>query len=91
VTERLTITEGPADPESIRRMACYRRNREWLGGRGASFFEPFRGRYVAAAEGEVFVADDALEAQRLARAKYPEEEPFIIHIPREKLLRIYAC
>ena len=89
--EKLTISEAPADPESVKQMARYRRNREWLGACSASFFEPFRGRYVAAAGGEIFVSDDAWEAQRLARAKYPEDEPFITYIPQERLARIYAC
>ena len=72
-------------------MALYRRNAQWLGAHNPSFFDQFRGRYIAAASGEVFVSDDAWEAQRLALAMYPEDVPCVRYIPREKLIRIYAC
>ena len=89
--EKLTITEEPGDPKFAREMAQYRRNREWLVAHDPSFFDQFRGRYIAAAGGEVFVADDAWEAERLAKEKHPQDVPFIRHIPREKLIWIYAC
>jgi hypothetical protein len=91
MSDKLTVTEGPADPEGLRRMACYRRNHEWFGKHAESLFEQYRGRYVAVSEGEIFVADDHWEAQRLALVKHPEDVPYIELVPREKRIWIYAC
>jgi hypothetical protein len=90
VNNKLIITEGPEEPEFNRQMAQYRRNGEWLTGHGASLFQKFRGQYIAVSEGEVFVANDAWEAQQLAKKKHPDDEPFVQYIPREKYERIYA-
>ena len=89
--EKLNITVEPADPEFVQRAARYRANGEWLTEHGAMWFDQFPGKYLAASTGEVFVADDALEAQRLARQKHPEDEPFVQYVPRESRPRIYAC
>lgn len=77
MSHTLHITEGPVDPEFNRRTAQYRRNGEWLTAQDAAFLKQFSGQYIAVSEGEVFVADDAWKAQRLAREKHPDDEPFI--------------
>ena len=84
------MSEGPEDPEFNRRMTQYRRNGEWLTEHGASLFQQFPGQYLAVSEGEVFVADNAGEAQRLAKEKHPDDEPFVQYMPRERYERIYA-
>jgi hypothetical protein len=38
----------------------------------------------------VFVADDAVEARRLASENHPDDEPFVQFVPRERRERIYA-
>ena len=86
----LIITEGPENPELNQRMARYQRNAEWLTAHGAPLFSQCRGCYIAVSEGEVFVANDAWEVQRLAKQKHPDDEPFIQYIPRERYERIYA-
>lgn len=91
MSDKLVITEEPEDPELNRRMVQFRRNGEWLTEHGAFVFERYRGRHIAVSKGEVFVADDAWEAQRLAKEKHPDDEPFMQHIPRERIERIYAC
>jgi hypothetical protein len=48
----------------------------------------YRGRYVAAAGGELFVADTPEEVERLAREKHPDEMPHVRYIFREKRSRI---
>ena len=89
--DKIIITEEPANPELNRRLAQFHRNGEWLTEHGAPLFERLRGQYIAVSEGEVFVSDDAWEAQRLAKAKHPDDEPFVQYIPQEKYERIYAC
>src|SRR5207248_1598529 len=51
----------------------------------------YRGKYVGAAGGELFVADTPQEIDRLIKAKYPDEHAHVRYIPREKRDRIYAC
>lgn len=53
-------------------------------------FNRYRGRYVAAAGGELFVGDSRVEVEQSARAKYPDEAPHIRRIPAEKRAWIYA-
>ena len=89
--DRLNITVEPAEPDFIKRSLRYRANGEWLTEHGAPWFVQFPGKFIAVSEGEVFVADDALEARRLASQKHPGDEPFVQYIPRENRPRIYAC
>ncbi|MEK6321243.1 MAG: hypothetical protein AABN33_06115 [Acidobacteriota bacterium] len=70
-----------------------RRNRQWFNEhvRELEVYDRHRGRYVAAASGELFVADTPQEIDRLVNEKYPDEVPHVRYIPRKKLSRIYAC
>jgi len=89
--DKLIITEETEDPEINRRMARFRRNGEWLTEHGAPLFKRYRGRYIAVSEGEVFVADDYWEAERLAKEKHPDDAPSVQYIPQDDYERIYAC
>ncbi len=88
--DKLLITEDENDPELTGRIARFRRNGEWLTEQGGYVFESFPGKYVAVSEGEIFVANDASEAARLATEKHPDDQPFVQFIPRESRERIYA-
>jgi hypothetical protein len=90
VVDKLLITEDAIDPELTARIARFRRNGEWLTAQGGFVFESFPGKYVAVSEGEVFIANDASEAARLALEKHPDDQPFVQFIPRESRERIYA-
>ncbi|MEK6287811.1 MAG: DUF5678 domain-containing protein [Acidobacteriota bacterium] len=90
MNHKLIITEEPQDLEFNARMARFRRNGEWLTAHGAALFERFPGKYLAVTDGEVFVADEASEARRLAAEKHPDDEPFVQFVPRERRERIYA-
>ena len=90
MNDRLAITEESKDAELTSQMAKFRLNGEWLTSQGAELFEEFPGKYLAISEGEVFVADDASEARRLAKARHPDDEPFVQFVPRECRERIYA-
>lgn len=84
------ITEEAQDLTFSTLMERFRRNGEWLTEHGAPLFEKFPGQYLAVSEGEVFVADEASEARRLAMDKHPDDEPFLQYVPRESRERIYA-
>ena len=88
--QTLPITEEPQDLKINTLMEKYRHNGEWITEHGAPLFEQFPGKYLAVSEGEVFVADEASEARRLAMEKHPDDEPFVQYVPRESRERIYA-
>ena len=89
--DKVKISVEPTEPEFLQRAARYRSNGEWLTAHGEPWFAQFPGKFIAVSEGEVFVADDALEARRAATEKHPGDEPFVQYIPRDNLPRIYAC
>ncbi|PYT02916.1 MAG: hypothetical protein DMF60_19950 [Acidobacteria bacterium] len=93
MSEPLIIEEGPMPPDLALAFEKSRRNRQWFNEHVTELkvYERYRGRYVAAAKGELFVADTPEEIRRLVSEKYPEEVPHVRYIPRKKLSRIYAC
>ncbi|MGH9834670.1 MAG: DUF5678 domain-containing protein [Blastocatellia bacterium] len=90
---QVIIEEHPMPPELGRLFAQARRNLLWFNENveRLGIYKLHRGRYVAAAGGELFVADTAEEVERLAHEKYPDDMPHVRYIPREKRYRIYAC
>jgi len=73
-------------------MALYQRNAEWLSEHWMLLQdEQYKGRWVAASEGEIFVADDRWEAERHALDKHPHDVPYTQFVQSEKYFRIYAC
>jgi len=86
------IEELLYDPEFERAFAKAECNRTWFieHSKELGVFTRHRGRYVAAAGGELFVADTAEEIDRLVSDKYPGEVPHVRYIPREKCDLIYA-
>lgn len=90
MNNKLTITIEPEDPELNRQMELFQRNARWMSDHCAPYYDLYRGKHVAASEGEIFVAEGYLEAERLALEKHPDDAPYIRYIPREKYFRIYA-
>ena len=88
----MVIEELPYDPEFARLAEQGLRNLLWFSEHAEELevFKKYRGRYVAAAGGELFVADTAEEVERLVRAKHPDEMPHVRYILRHKGPRIYA-
>lgn len=93
MSKPVVIEELPHDPEFERLFAQAYRNLIWFSDHAQELgvFNKYRGRYVAAAGGELFVADTAQEVERVAREKHPDEMPHVRYITREKAHRIYAC
>ena len=85
------IEELPYDHEFERTFAKAERNRAWFREhvKELEVFKKYRGRYVAAAGGELFVADAAEQIDQLVRDKYPDEVPHVRYILRERCDRIY--
>jgi hypothetical protein len=93
MNSQFIIEEGPPDPESTRVFELAGQNRRWLSDHAMELqvFNLYRGRYIAASQGELFVGETPEEVEHLALAKHPEDVPHIRYIPREKAYRIYAC
>ena len=84
------------DPEEIRkfqeRHRRFQRNVAWLDEHAWEVFPRYRGKCIAVAGEELFVAETAEEVRALARRAHPEDDGYFVqYIPREKLPRIYAC
>lgn len=88
----VTIEELPYDAEFERLFNQAYRNLIWFSEHADELgvFKTFRGRYVASAGGELFVADSREDVDQLAHEKHPDEMPHIRYIPRKKGHRIYS-
>ena len=93
MNNQLIIEDMPMTPELERLFDQAHRNLMWFSENAQQLgvFKLHRGRYVASAGEELFVADTPEEVERQARQKHPDEMPHVRYIPREKLSRIYAC
>ncbi|MGI8899115.1 MAG: DUF5678 domain-containing protein [Pyrinomonadaceae bacterium] len=93
MNQQVTIEEHEMPPEMARIFEQGRRNLFWFSENAEKLgvYKRYRGRYVAAAGGELFVADTPEEVRHLAQEKHPDEMPHVRYIPREKRYRIYAC
>ena len=92
MNQQVTIEEHEMPPDLARMFAQARRNLLWFSENAERLgvYQNCRGRYVAAAGGELFVADTPEEVERLAHDKYPDETSHVRYIPLEKRSRIYA-
>lgn len=92
-TNSVVIAEQELTPELARLFEQAERNLQWFDEHAQELrvFQRHRGRFVAAAGGELFVADTPEEVERLARANHPDALPHVRYIPKEKRSRIYAC
>jgi len=93
MSKSVIIEEQEMTPELARLFEQARRNLDWFDEHAAELevYQRYRGRYVAAAGGELFVAETPEEVRRLAHEKHPDDLPHVRYIPREKRSRIYAC
>jgi hypothetical protein len=92
MNQQVTIEEHEMPPDLARMFAQARRNLLWFSENAENLgvYNRHRGRYVAAAGGELFVADTPEEVERFAHDKHPNEIAHVRYIPLEKRSRIYA-
>jgi hypothetical protein len=89
------IIEEVTDPDEIdhfrRQNERARRNSEWLQTHWPELVPRARGRHVAVAGQEAFIADTADEAYALATAAHPDDDGLLLKYVRvERGPRIYA-
>lgn len=87
-----TIEEAPPDAAMALKFTQAADNLRWLNEHAAELeiFMRHRGKHLAVAGGELFIADSANEALRLARERHPLNCPHLSYIPLEKVSRVYA-
>ena len=91
---RMTIKEI-TDPDAIARHRAQaertKRNSDWLQAHWPDLLPHARGRHVAVAGQEAFIADSPEEALALARAAHPEDDGLLLkYVRAERGPRIYA-
>ncbi len=85
ITDPILVAKRQAQDERARR------NSDWLASHWADLLPAVRGKYVAVAGQEAFVADTPEEAWDLAMAAHPEDDGAIEQYVRsERGPRIYA-
>ena len=73
------------------RRERFNRNSAWLQAHIKEIYSRHRGKTIAVAGEELFVADTPDEAIALAETAHPEDDGSIVrYIPNNKLARIYA-
>lgn len=92
MSKPLIIEEEEMTPEWAHAFESARRNVMWFNDHVVELevYKRYRGKYVAASGGELFVANTPEEVRRLAREKHPDELEHVRYIQREKMSRIYA-
>jgi hypothetical protein len=90
---RLIIEELPEDPQVTSAFKRATANLLWLNDHAMELevFKRYRGRFIAASEGDLFVGATREEVEGLARQKHPDDFPHVRYIPLERSYRIYAC
>jgi hypothetical protein len=92
--DRLILEEvnDPAEAARCRaQLARGRRNLEWLEGHWADLLPQARGKHLAVAGQQAFIANSPEEAWAWVRANHPEDDgAFVQYVIAEKGPRIYA-
>jgi hypothetical protein len=89
------VIEEVTDPSEIARHKAQRerarRNRKWLQTHWSELLPAARGKFIAVAGQEAFIADNAEEAWTMAKAAHPDDDGAIDQYVRpERGPRIYA-
>jgi hypothetical protein len=87
--------EEVTDPDEIARHRegdeYFRRNSDWLASHWGDLLPGARGRFVAVAGQEAFIADSPDEAIAMAKAAHPDDPGLLIrYVIPERGWRIYA-
>lgn len=81
------------DPDELARIRARMdraaKNSNYWNSNASALFDRYRGQYVCVAGEQFFIAPSAVEADALAAAAHPEDDGrFLMHIPKEKMVRI---
>lgn len=74
----------PKNEEEYQRFLADEKDSSWFSEHYDEIKEDYKGKYVAVVNEELFVGETAEEADRQARHKYPDREPFVDYIPYKR-------
>ena len=85
------VTDEKELAEAQLRREFYDRNFAWFQLNSNKIYRKYRGKCIAVAGEELFVADTMPEVWQLAETKYPKDKGIFAHyIFKEKAIRIYG-
>ena len=95
MSEPCVVIEEVTDPEQIARIRAQheraRRNSDWLQAHWPELIPQARGRHLAVAGQEAFIADSPDEAWAMAKAAHPDDDGLLLkYVRAEQGPRIYA-
>ena len=95
MNENLVLFDVETDPEQLAQIHARgqraRRNSEWLQAHWGDLLPQARGRYVAVAGQEAFIADTHDDAWAMAKAAHPDDDGALSqYVPYARGPRIYA-
>lgn len=95
MTQPKFVIEEVTDPEHLARVRAideqHKRNSDWLQGHWADVLPQARGKFLAVAGQEAFIADTIKDAWAWVDAKHPEDGgAFVRYVRPEKGPRIYV-
>ncbi|MBM4466033.1 MAG: hypothetical protein FJ014_10860 [Chloroflexi bacterium] len=79
---------GEASTEELEELRRDTEDITWWNEHAHEFEAKYRGKYLTVINKEVLIGDSYDEVYEQAKSKYPNEEPFIDHIPYKKEILI---
>lgn len=84
---KLVRTEKPSE-EDLERFEADQADFEWFAEHAEDLEEKYRGKYLAIANREAFIAESFREAVAKAKSKHPERDPYVEYIPLKRRVMI---
>lgn len=76
----------PLTPDEQQLVRQFHSDFQWFADHSQELSLQYKGKVIAVAHQELFVADTWEEATRLAKEKYPGAQPVVMEIPRKKVV-----
>lgn len=84
---KLVRTEK-TNQEELNRFKADQEDFEWFSENAKKIEEKYRGKFVAILNKEIFVGDSFKEAERKAKEKHPERDPYVDYIPLKQRIMV---
>jgi hypothetical protein len=78
----------PKNEEQYQQFLADDKDSIWFSDHYEQIKEKYKGKYIAVVNEELFVGENLEEAELKAKAKYPDRDPLINHIPYKQRILI---
>jgi hypothetical protein len=79
----------PKNEEQYQQFLTDDKDSIWFSDHYEQIKEKYKGKYIAVINEEIFIGNTIEEAESKAKAKYPDREPFVDHIPYKQRILVY--